>query len=150
MPRRLRLRGWRGCCRLYRGNAGQRLIAGGHVETAMKRLRLLLREESGEFSLVDMTWTDLHRALAAECDGPNLDPRRTRLTRVLAWGEDKQIKRRRDNVVHAYWWSFDGCGVVRSRFHRRQDGHMMIGSATCGGVALLHRCMPSEESFRPN
>jgi len=118
--------------RLFQARLNARIgavtVAGGHVETAMKRLLLLLREESGGFSLVDMTWTDLHRALAAECDGPDLDPRRIRLARVLAWGEDKQVKRRRDNVVHAYWWSFDGCGVVRSRFHRRQDGQMMVGS----------------------
>lgn len=31
-------------------------------------------------------------------------------------------------MVHAYWWYFDGCGVVRSPFFRRQDGAMMIGS----------------------
>jgi hypothetical protein len=103
-------------------------VAGGHAETAMKRLLLLLREESGGFSLVDMTWTDLQRALMAECKGPNLDSRRTRLARILTWGEDKQVKRRRDNVVHAYWWYFDDCGAVRSRFHRRQDGEVMFGS----------------------
>jgi hypothetical protein len=118
--------------RLFRARLNARIgavtVAGGHVETAMKRLLLLLREESGGFLQVDMTWTDLHKALAAECETPDLDQRGTRLARVLAWDDDKQVKRRRDNVVHAYWWSFDGCGVVRSRFHRRQNGQTMIGS----------------------
>jgi hypothetical protein len=94
----------------------------------MKRLLLILTGESGQFSLVDKTWSDLHKALTRECSNPDSDGRRTKLKSVLEWGEKNQVKRRRDNVVHAYWWNFDGCGVVRSRFHRKQDGATMIGS----------------------
>jgi hypothetical protein len=103
-------------------------VAGGHVETAMKRLLLLLKGEAGQFSLVDKTWSELHKALSQECSGSKLDSRRKRLKRVLAWGEDKQVKRRRDNVVHAYWWNVDGCGVRRSRFYRHEDGVTIISS----------------------
>jgi hypothetical protein len=113
--------------RLYE-RIGAVTAAGGHVETAMKRLILLLRSEQRGFSVVDWTWTDLHKALAEEADRPDGDARRKRLGRVLAWGEDKEVKRRRDNVVHASWWDFDGVGVVRSRFFRRKDGATMIGS----------------------
>jgi hypothetical protein len=115
--------------RLYE-RIGAVTAAGGHVETAMKRLLLLLllRSESGGFSLVDWTWTALHNALAEECGKPDPDARQKRLKRVLAWGEQKGIKKRRDNVVHAYWWNFDGVGVMRSRFQRRKNGVQMIGA----------------------
>lgn len=107
---------------------GAGAVAGGHVETAMKRLLLLLKGDGGHFSLVDKTWTDLHKALAAECAGPDADPCCERLRHALTWGEENRIKSRRDNVIHAYWWNFDGCGAVRSRFYRREDGTQMIGS----------------------
>jgi hypothetical protein len=113
--------------RLYE-RIGAVAVAGGHAETAMKRLLLLLKGDGGHFSLVDKTWTDLHKALAAECEGPNADPRREQLRHVLTWGEENRIKSRRDNVIHAYWWNFDGCGAVRSRFYRRKDGAQMVGS----------------------
>jgi hypothetical protein len=103
-------------------------VAGGHVETAMKRLLILLTGESGKFSTVDKNWSELHGALSDECSRENLDSRRLGLRDVLEWGEEKRVKKRRDNAIHAYWWIFDGCGVVRSRFHRRQDGATMIGS----------------------
>lgn len=103
-------------------------VAGGHVETALKRLLILLKGEDGKFSSVDENCTELHKALSDECSGSSLDSRRSGLKDVLEWGKQKEVKRRRDNVVHAYWWIFDGCGVVRSRFHRKQDGATMIGS----------------------
>jgi hypothetical protein len=102
-------------------------IAGGHAETAMKRLLALLTGD-GHFSLVDETWTTLHRKLAGQCAGPTPDPRRQATAKVLAWGDQHRIKQRRDDVIHAYWWQFDGCGVVRSRFYRHQDGALMVGS----------------------
>lgn len=75
-----------------------------------------------------MTRTELHKAPTAECKVADPDPRRKRLARVLARGEEKVVKRRRDNVVHAYWWTLDGCGVLRSRFYRRKDGALMRSS----------------------
>ena len=95
----------------------------------MKRLLLLLRGDNGQFSLVDLNWSQLHQALADECKGQDgRDPVRKRLSRVLAWAEQNQIKRRRDDVIHAYWWNFEGCGVMRSRFNRRKDGKQIISS----------------------
>jgi hypothetical protein len=113
--------------RLY-AKIGAVTVAGGHVETAMKRLLLLLKGEPGGFSQVDKSWTDLHKALLKECSGQDLDATRKRLKRVLAWGEASDAKRRRDDAVHSYWWIFDGCGVVRSRFRHNEDGRTMISS----------------------
>jgi hypothetical protein len=100
-------------------------VAGGHIETAMKRLVLLLTETEGRFSLVDKTWTDLHNALVAE-SAEGQDDRRTALREVLEWGETNRIKIRRDNVVHAYWWTHAGCGARRSRFYRKTDGSTIL------------------------
>ena len=111
--------------RLYQ-RIGAVSVAGGHAETAMKRLLLLLRGNTAHFSEADETWTVLHKELAKECTGSDL--RRKRLKHVLDWAEKNRVKARRDNVIHAYWWNLDGCGVVRSRFHRREDGATMVGS----------------------
>ncbi len=100
--------------------------AGAAVETAMKRLLLLLSGESGSFSRVDLTWTDLHKGLLAACSGT--DDRRLALSNVLAWGDENGVKKRRDDVVHAYWWLFAGCGVRRSRFYRKTDGSIVLSS----------------------
>ncbi len=112
--------------RLYAA-IGQVTVAGGHADTAMKRLLALLTGD-GHFSLVDETWSTLLKLLADHCPTATNDPRLKRLQHVLDWGETNRVKSRRDNVVHAYWWIYEGCGVVRSRFFRDQDGALMIGS----------------------
>ena len=104
---------------LYR-RVGAVTVAGGHVETAMKRLLLLFMGDVGGFSVVDKTWSDLHKAIEAECTGA--DERRISTAEVLSWGEEHKVKKRRDDVVHAYWWTFAGCGARRSRFYRKTEG----------------------------
>lgn len=100
-------------------------VAGGHVETAMKRLLLILTATEGRFSLVDKTWTQLHQALVAESINGE-DGRRLALRSVLEWGDANRVKSRRDNVVHAYWWIYAGCGARRSRFYRKKDGSTIL------------------------
>jgi hypothetical protein len=100
---------------------GAVVVAAGHVETAMKRLILLLEKEpEAHFSLVDKNWTDLHDRLRLLADGTS--ERRIELGDALDWAEAEQLKRRRDNVVHSYWWNYAGLGARRSRFYRRTDG----------------------------
>jgi hypothetical protein len=79
-----------------------------------------------QFSTVDYTWTMLVKKLREQCDGS--DDRRKRLAQVLDWSEEHRIKRRRDNVVHADWWDFAGCGVRRSRFARGKNGATILAS----------------------
>jgi len=100
--------------------------AGGHVEAAMKRLLLLLSGKETRFSLVDDSWSELHRKLKERSTGDG--PKRMEIARVLEWGEANRVKERRDNVVHAYWWLYDGCGVRASRFYRKEDGAVLIGT----------------------
>ena len=100
-------------------------VAGGAVETAMKRLLLVFAEKE-DFSIVDKNWTDLHKALVKQCT--EADDRRVALAKLVAWGDANRVKDRRDNVVHAYWWAFDGCGVRRARYFRK--GPKAIISAT--------------------
>lgn len=105
---------------LYR-HIGAVVVAAGHVETTLKRLLLVLdAPQKAHFSTVDDNWTTLHKKLRRHCD--STDERRIDLAAVLAWGEAQELKRRRDNVVHADWWDFDGCGVRRSRFVRNSNG----------------------------
>jgi hypothetical protein len=100
---------------------GAVVVAAGHVETAMKRLILLLEgEPEAHFSLVDKNWTDLHNRLRILADGTS--ERRIELGDALDWAKAEQLKRRRDNVVHSYWWIYAGLGARRSRFYRRTDG----------------------------
>jgi hypothetical protein len=112
--------------RLYAA-VGKITVAGGHADTAMKRLLALLTGV-GRFSLVDETWSKLLRRLADQCPATTSDPRLKRLQHVLDWGETNRVKQRRDNAIHAYWWIYDGCSVTRSRFFHDQDGTLMIGS----------------------
>ena len=102
-------------------------VAGGHVETAMKRLLLvLMATPKAHFALVDETWSQLHKKLRKEANGS--DERRTRLGEVLDWGEEHNVKRRRDDAVHAYWWDYSGCGARRSRFVRHGNGKTILAS----------------------
>ncbi|MEU6245108.1 hypothetical protein [Streptomyces sp. NPDC047024] len=109
--------------RLYR-LVGAIVVAGGHVETAMKRLVQLLKDDQGGFSLVDTTWSDLHKMLVAQ--SRRSIPQATALAEVLEWGDTHKLKDRRDNAVHAYWWDWDGVGVIRSRFYRGTDGANLV------------------------
>lgn len=106
---------------------GSVAVAGGRVEMAMKRLLLVLTAAAkAHFSTVDYTWTTLVKKLRGQCDGS--DTRRKKLAEVLDWGDEQQVKRRRDNVIHADWWDFAGCGVRRSRFARGTNGATILAS----------------------
>ncbi len=113
--------------RLYT-RIGAITVASGHVETAMKRLLLLLRGQSQFSDVADKTWSQLHRCLQSE--RTDADARRKRLRHVLQWGEKNHIHESRNDVIHSYWWIYDGCGVMRSRFYQNhdQDGVSMVSS----------------------
>ncbi|MDX2919798.1 hypothetical protein PV702_06495 [Streptomyces sp. FL06-04B] len=111
--------------RLYR-EIGSIVVAAGHVESTMKRLVLVLKADQGGFSVVDKTWSDLHKMLVSQTHTGA--PHCKNLAEVLDWGESNDLKRRRDDVVHASWWDWDGVGVTRSRFFRKQDGVTIVGT----------------------
>jgi hypothetical protein len=110
---------------LYR-HLGALVVAGGHAEAAMKRVVIVSQERSGDFVEVDWNWTDLEKALnrVAAGDSALAAP----LGQVLSWGADNEVKRRRDDAVHAYWWDFDIGQTMRGRFARRERGVMITGT----------------------
>jgi len=112
-------------------------VAGGHAETAMKRMLALLTGRKGHFSDVDMNWSDLAKALRVEASKNPTAPGRENLGRVLAWADAEKVKQRRDDVIHAYWWIYEGCGVSRSRFFRKKDGPP--GAQMTGSLEALEK-----------
>lgn len=102
-------------------------VAAGRVEMCMKRLLLVLTTpKKAHLATADYSWTTLVKKLREQCD--RSDNRREQLAKVLDWSEEQEIKRRRDNVVHADWWDFAGCGVRRSRFARSTNGVTILAT----------------------
>jgi hypothetical protein len=63
---------------------GSITVVSGHIEAAMKRLILTLQDHrTRQFSLVDKTWTDLHKILMKECQKGDEDPSRAELRRKI-------------------------------------------------------------------
>jgi hypothetical protein len=96
-------------------------VVSPRVTWAMKWLLLVYMGDVGGFSVVDKTWSDLHKALEAECTGKD-ERRIATATSVLQWGQEHNVKKRRDDVVRACWWTFAGCGARRSRLYRKTEG----------------------------
>lgn len=102
-------------------------VAGGHIEAAMKRLAILTRGSAdGSFSTIDWDWTSLHAELRQQAD--TVGPPNDTLAHALDWAEEHQIKRKRDDVVHACWWDYADIPVTRGRFNRKSDGHNIVGT----------------------
>ncbi|OEJ28904.1 hypothetical protein AS594_35270 [Streptomyces agglomeratus] len=74
--------------------------------------------------MVDKAWSDLHKNLVTQ--SRRSIPQAAALAETLQWGDAHELKRRRDDAVHASWWNADGVGVVRCRFFRKQDGANLI------------------------
>jgi hypothetical protein len=115
--------------RLYAG-VGAIAVAGGHVEAALKRLLLFFKATDKYFEDVDISWTALERKLRAHAEADPTQPQRKRLGRVLDWGMQNEVKRRRDDAIHAYWWNYDGVGLHRSRFPQNRNGLELITTWT--------------------
>jgi hypothetical protein len=110
---------------------GRIAVASGHIEAAMKRLVLTLQENrSRQFSLVDKTWSDLHKMLLKECKKvdagtPTADIRR-KLKAHLDWADVRRLKIHRDDFIHGSVWDFSMPLLLVSRFHRKADGQPII------------------------
>lgn len=107
---------------LYR-RIGAVTVAGGHAEAAMKRVILSAEERGEEFADVDLAWSGLIKRLdrVAASSHTVAGP----LRGILTWAEREKVKKRRDDVVHAYWWHWAGVNVTRSRFTRDGQSYML-------------------------
>lgn len=106
---------------------GAGVVKSGQIEDGMKRLLILTgKRTEADFSVADLTWSDLHKKLKcrANRDGP---PGNT-LAKTLEWGETKKVKDARDNLIHASWWDYAGVGVRRTRFSHGGKNNIAIGT----------------------
>lgn len=102
---------------------GQATVLSGKIEAGMKRLLLIMGDgPSAEFSSVDHVWTTLSKRLVIAAKNDTV--RGPTLLKVLERAEEERVKERRDNVVHGYWWDFEGIGVRVARYKR--DGSSYI------------------------
>ena len=110
---------------------GSITVASGHVEAAMKRLILTLQDHrTRQFSLVDKTWTDLHKVLAKECQKGDEDTSRAELRRNLKahleWRDSQTEDPPRQFRFHGSIWDYAMPLVLVSRFHRKADGQQIM------------------------
>ncbi|MET4004646.1 hypothetical protein ABIB48_003385 [Arthrobacter sp. UYCu511] len=110
---------------------GRITVASGHIEAAMKRLVLALQENrTRQFSLVDKTWSDLHKILMKESRKNDAfswkDQVRRNLATHLQWSEERKLKDHRDNFIHGSTWDYAMPVVLLSRFYRKDDGQQIL------------------------
>lgn len=110
-------------CQLHEA-IGAIAVAGGHAEAAMKRV-LIVAERTVAFSDAELPWGNLVKRLKRVADGKH--PMASRLFEILEWAARAGVKKRRDDVVHAYWWNFAEVGVTRSRFTRDGASYILFG-----------------------
>lgn len=113
-------------------------LASGHVELEMKRILLTANAvpESG-FSDVDYTWKGLEDRLAKVAT--NGGPLAEALRPVLAWGAEKKLRERRNDVVHSAWALFDVGHFEGARLAPKSDGTSILddGHGLAETAALL-------------
>jgi hypothetical protein len=105
-------------------------VAGGHAESAMKRMVMVTRDsaDSAASSLTAvsrMTWSGLEKELTAYAADDNC--RVIGLAQTMKWAADNKIRDRRNNVIHGSWWDFDGVGVRFSRFFLDGSSSTIVG-----------------------
>lgn len=108
------------------GLIGSIAVAAGQAEAAMKRVLLVMSESVGNFESVDLTWSDLVKRLRKE--SRKTSHRAEALREILAWAERENVKKRRDDVIHACWLDYADIGVQRARFERKSEGYSLLGS----------------------
>lgn len=99
---------------------GRITVAGGKIESSMKRLTKILTGGDKTFEGMKTTWTDLDanlRKLAVD---------RPDVLMVLDWGVTNRVKGIRDDVVHSEWWDYEGAQSTRNRM-LKADAAPMIG-----------------------
>jgi hypothetical protein len=101
-------------------------VAGGHIESEMKRILIRAEENRGaNFVDVDETWSGLEKRLAAVAAGDG--PLAAEIGEALDWARRRRIKKIRDDAVHSTWELWEIGSAKRSRFRRRKDGEMIHG-----------------------
>ena len=95
---------------------GLAAASGGRIEAAMKRLILHMSGSlHPKFSDSEYTWKVLDQKLRAAAS--KLGETAKDVVAVLDWGSEKGIREIRNDLIHAFWWEYDGVGITRGRVH---------------------------------
>jgi hypothetical protein len=102
---------------------GRIAVYGGHVEMAMKKVLITLR--GGEHNLLDPTlpgdWDGLEKELRNLCDGSSQT--RIELLQILDDAEEKQLRDKRNDAIHGYWWLVRIHNrLINARYYRPKKG----------------------------
>lgn len=102
---------------------GRIAVFGGHVEMAMKKVLITLR--GGTHDLLDPSlpgdWDGLEKELRELCDGS--DQTRTALLEILDDAEQKQLRDKRNDAIHGYWWLVRAHNrLINARYYRPKKG----------------------------
>lgn len=106
---------------------GKIAVFGGHVEMAMKKVLITLR--GGNRDLLDPTlpsdWDGLEKELRKLCDGS--DDVRTKLSAILNDSDEKQLRDKRNDAIHGYWWLIPAHGrLINARYYRPKKGNTQM------------------------
>ncbi|MFE5700005.1 hypothetical protein [Rhodococcus koreensis] len=102
-------------------------VAAGHVEMAMKQLYVSVANSEFDLKSVggDM-WQQLEEKLLTLCD--DTSGQRRDLKSLIDWSKSEQLRDRRNDVIHGYWWTYDIGSVRNVRYRRSGSGALMRGS----------------------
>lgn len=101
---------------------GSVAVAGGHVEMAMKRVLVTLRNGRNKDLAgtgVPAEWSSLQDKLERACKAKQTGLQ-IAVDELLSVGEVEELRCRRNDVVHGYWWliPMGTNGLVSSRYYR--------------------------------
>jgi hypothetical protein len=102
---------------------GRVAVFGGHVEMAMKKVLITLRGDAHD--LLDPSlpgdWDGLEKDLRKLCDGS--EQTRIDLLEVLDDAEQKQLRDKRNDAIHGYWWLVRVHNrLINARYYRPKKG----------------------------
>ena len=102
---------------------GRIAVFGGHVEMAMKKVLITLR--GGVHDILDPSlpgdWDGLEKELRKLCDGS--DQTRMDLLQIFDDAEHKQLRDKRNDAIHGYWWLVRAHDrLINARYYRPRKG----------------------------
>ncbi|KLI07887.1 MULTISPECIES: hypothetical protein [Mycolicibacterium] len=138
---------------------GRIAVFGGHVEMAMKKVLITLR--GGDHDLLDPTlpgdWDGLDKELRKVCDGS--DQTRIDLLQILDDAESAQLRDKRNDAIHGYWWLVRAHNrLINARYYRPKKGttplpisiYNTIEDVRAVSTALYHMADKLEKLVTPH
>ncbi len=94
---------------------------------AMKQLIVKLSRKDFDLSSIsgDM-WQHLEAKLIELCDGST--NQREELKSLIEWSQEKELRERRNDAIHGFWWTYDIGSVRNIRYKRNGSSALIRGS----------------------